>query len=140
MPEKIVVKMRVRNYHIDSYGHVNNAQYLILLEEARTQFLERVGFPLEELSRQGLFIFINDIHIQFKKPAVLGDCLEIHNWFPEMKKVRVTWRQEIRRAGSGELVAAASVSGGFVKDGKVIPIPEPVFRVMQGYYLPMEKE
>ncbi|MDH7478606.1 MAG: thioesterase family protein [Syntrophomonadaceae bacterium] len=140
MGEKIVTSARVRNYHIDSYGHVNNAQYLVLLEEARTQFLERVGFPLEELQRQGYQIVINEIHLRLKRPARHGDHLEIHNWFPELRRVRVTWRQEIVNAKSGELIATALVSGGFLKEGRVVPIPEPVYRVMSGYYVPGEKE
>ncbi|NPV92411.1 MAG: acyl-CoA thioesterase [Firmicutes bacterium] len=140
MGEKIVVPARVRNYMIDSYGHMNNAQYLILLEEARTQFLERVGFPLEELLRQGLLIFINEIQIRFKRPALLGERLEIFNWFPVLSRARVTWRQEIRLENGGELVAAATVSGGFIKNGRVIPIPPEIYQVMQVYYIPAEPD
>lgn len=29
------MNIRVRNYHLDGYGHVNNARYLEFLEEAR---------------------------------------------------------------------------------------------------------
>lgn len=44
------MKLTVRNYHLDGYGHVNNARYLEFLEEARWAFLKtrtdaRVGRP-----------------------------------------------------------------------------------------------
>ena len=32
--------LKVRGYHLDFYGHVNNARYLELLEEARWRMLE----------------------------------------------------------------------------------------------------
>ncbi|MBM4131076.1 acyl-CoA thioesterase [bacterium] len=40
MPHEMTV--RVRGYHCDFYGHLNNARYLELLEEARWQWAESV--------------------------------------------------------------------------------------------------
>ena len=34
------MKLTVRNYHLDGYGHVNNARSLEVLEEARCAFFE----------------------------------------------------------------------------------------------------
>ena len=85
MTEKYMVQLKVRNYHCDSYGHVNNAQYLILLEEARTQFMEDLGCPLENYLEQGLYITVTEIHIKYRKPAVMGDRLEVFIWVPVMK-------------------------------------------------------
>jgi thioesterase-3 len=59
-------RIKIRGYHCDSYGHVNNARYLELLEEARWEFLEPA---LEEKffeSRNLLFIVVN-INISYKK-------------------------------------------------------------------------
>ena len=33
--------IKVRGFHTDLYGHVNNARYLEFLEEARWEFLEQ---------------------------------------------------------------------------------------------------
>jgi YbgC/YbaW family acyl-CoA thioester hydrolase len=136
MAEKYMLPMRVRNYHIDGYGHINNAQYLILLEEARTQYMEDVDCPLEDYFDQGIYFYVRDINIKFKKPAVLGDHLEIFVWFPVIRRAQVTFRQEIRLANSDEIIAAASVLCGCVKDGKVIPIPQDFLQKMQSYYIP----
>lgn len=37
------MKLTVRNYHLDGYGHVNNARYLEFLEEARWTFFQEIG-------------------------------------------------------------------------------------------------
>jgi acyl-CoA thioester hydrolase, YbgC/YbaW family len=136
MAEKFMVPFKVRNYHIDSYDHVNNAQYMTLLEEARTQFMESAGCPFEYYFNQGVFIFVSDIHIKFKKPAVLGDHLEVHVWFPTLKRARIVFQQEIRLADSGELIATASVSCGFVHNGYVIPVPKDFLEKMQPFHIP----
>ncbi len=136
MSTKFMVPLRVRNYHIDSYGHVNNAQYLILLEEARTQFMENAGCPLEGFIDKGMHIIVTEIDIKYKKPAVLGDYLEVYIWLPVMRKAKLTFQQEIRRAKSGEVIASAAVSCGWLKGDQVIPIPQDFLNIMQSYYIP----
>jgi len=37
---KSTVQIKVRNYHLDRFGHVNNARYLEFLEEGRWTYSE----------------------------------------------------------------------------------------------------
>jgi len=140
MPGKFVVQLKVRNYHIDSYGHVNNAQYLILLEEARTQFMDDVKSPLEEFIKQGLYITVTEIHIKYRKPAVLGDHLEIFIWFPVVKRAQVKFRQEVRLAGSGDLIATATVTCACLKNGRPTVMPPEFLKIVEPYYLPEDMD
>jgi len=133
MNEKFHAIIPIRNYHVDSYGHVNNAQYLIILEEARSQALEILGFPFEELSRQGLSIFLSEARLRFLKPVNMGEQVEIVTWFPEHRRAKMIWQQEIYRRSDGELMATATIIGGFVQSGKVIPIPPPIFAALARY-------
>lgn len=136
MSEKYRVQIKVRNYHLDGYGHVNNAQYLNILEEARTKFMDDVNCSLEQYLKEGIFFYISEIHIKFKKPALLGDLLEVFVWFPVVKRAQVRFQQEIRLAGTGELIASASVSCGCVKNDRVIAVPQDFLQVMQKYHIP----
>ena len=43
----------IRTFHTDSFGHVNNAKYLELLEEARWRYAEDNGL-MKLLSRDNL--------------------------------------------------------------------------------------
>lgn len=74
MPHLTVIK--VRGYHCDFYGHVNNARYLELMEEARWQYLES-GMGLEYWSDRGLGFVVAGIDIKYKRPAGPGMDLEI---------------------------------------------------------------
>ena len=133
MVQKASHMMKVRNYHIDSYGHVNSANYLNFLEDARTAFLEEMGFKIEDLLRQGTVIFLADLAIQFKKPAVIGDELGIYSWYDQIKRVKLSWKQEIINIQTGELIAAVKTSAAFLKDGKLIPIPPDIREKMLTY-------
>jgi YbgC/YbaW family acyl-CoA thioester hydrolase len=133
MVKKASHTLKVRNYHIDSYGHVNSANYLNFLEDARTAFLEEMGFRIEELLQQGIVIFLADIAVQFKKPAVNGDELVIYGWHDQLKRVKLSWKQEIVNRQTGELIATAKTSAAFLQNGKLIPIPAAIREKMLEY-------
>ena len=68
--------LQIRGYHCDAYGHVNNARYLELLEEARWSFLEPAVKEKFFEIRDLLFIVVN-INISYKKPLVPTQVVDI---------------------------------------------------------------
>lgn len=71
---KSTSEIKVRGYHLDFYGHVNNARYLEFLEEGRWQFLEDY-VDLAEWKRRGWSFFVVNININYRHPATMGDIL-----------------------------------------------------------------
>ena len=47
------IEIKVRGYHVDIYGHVNNARYVEFLEEARWAFAED-SLDLAQWQEQGI--------------------------------------------------------------------------------------
>ena len=82
-----------------------------------------MGVAIEDLLQQGVYIYLADIAVKFKKPARLGDRLVIWGWYDEVKRVKLRWHQEIINLTTGEQVAVAKTTGAFLKQGKIIPIP-----------------
>ncbi|MCF2986282.1 acyl-CoA thioesterase [Neisseria gonorrhoeae] len=80
------MKLTVRNYHLDGYGHVNNARYLEFLEEARWAFFEKRGL-MHELA--GLILIVARIDIRYSRPAVEGDVLQF-SCRPGMRRIVLT--------------------------------------------------
>lgn len=136
MPEKMSIQVKVRNHHIDWYGHVNNAQYLTYLEEARTDILEKLGFTLPGFNERGIQIFITEIKLKYKGAARLDDRLTIYGWFKDISSRRATWGHEIYNQRTGALLLTGEVSGMFLLNGKIIPVPADVRAVMMRIYLP----
>lgn len=58
---------------IPPYEHVHHAQALRFLEEARVEFLRRLGFPLEVFFNQGLFLVVTAIDVQYKREIGRGE-------------------------------------------------------------------
>jgi len=67
----------IRTFHTDAFGHVNNAKYLELLEEARWRFSEDIELtPL--LREQQLGFIIIDARMRFRVPVSEGDTITVN--------------------------------------------------------------
>lgn len=135
--KKLHTTYKVRGYHIDTNGHVNNAVYLNYLEDARDDFLEHLGMSIAELLQQGVLVFLSEVRLKFHSPALYGDHIEVWGWLCELRRVKSTWKMELRRAGSGELLAEAWIRAAFLNtEHHVIPIPQNVRETMESVYIP----
>ena len=59
--------MLIQEHHLDTFGHVNNATYLEILEEARWDCITSNGYGLETVQRLRLGPVILEITIKFKR-------------------------------------------------------------------------
>lgn len=114
--------MTVRTYECDSYGHVNNANYLNYLEFARYEFLKEVGFDYPAAIRAGYGVLVARIEIDYKKPALADETLTIRSWPVKKGAVSGVIAQEINRGDS--LIAQAKVTWAFIDSrGQPVKIP-----------------
>ena len=115
-------KLNVRTYECDSYGHVNNANYLNYLEYGRHEMLKEAGFDYTAMMHEGYGVYVARIEIDYKKPAVLDDELLIQSWPLKKGAVSGVIAQEIWRGE--ELLVQAKVTWAFV-DSKGLPTKIP---------------
>ena len=116
--------LQVRTYECDSYGHVNNANYLNYLEFARYELLKDIGFDYDKAINAGFGVFISRIEIDYKRPAVTDDRLTIKTWPLKKGAVSGTFAQEILRGDA--ILVEAKVTWAFVdsKTGTPVRIPK----------------
>ncbi|WP_047392236.1 thioesterase family protein [Chitinibacter sp. ZOR0017] len=101
--------IKVRGYHLDLYGHVNNARYLEFLEEARWALLEEYG-GVQWYAERELALVVSRIDIRYKRPATMGDELLIHTRLATLGEKDGVIEQRIVRQDNGKLVAEAEVT------------------------------
>ncbi|KAF0811823.1 Long-chain acyl-CoA thioesterase FadM [Andreprevotia sp. IGB-42] len=102
-------EIKVRGYHLDLYGHVNNARYLEFLEEARWGLLEDAS-DIGWFMQQQLALVVTRIDIRYKRPATMGDVLVIETQLAQLEERAAIVTQRIVRADNGKLVAEADVT------------------------------
>ncbi len=56
----------IRESHLDSFGHVNNAKYLELLEEARWDVITARGYGFKEVHERKIGPVLLEVHLKFQ--------------------------------------------------------------------------
>lgn len=114
---------RIRSFHTDSFGHVNNARYLELLEEARWQFAEHHGL-VDLLNESNLGFIIMQLNLRFRLPIFEGDTIQIFTSLVTLGSDIGEVEQLIRKKNSGKLAAKSMFSFVLIdrKSGVSVPI------------------
>ena len=125
------MNVRVRNYHLDGYGHVNNARYLEFLEEARWVFFEEHGL-LSEID--GLMLVVVRTDIRYRRAAVEGDILRFEGRLKELTSRHIILTQNIvLPSGKNAVEAESTLMVVSAESGRSISIPEPLFTLLKQY-------
>ncbi len=90
---------KIRSFHTDGFGHVNNARYLELLEEARWQFAEHIGL-IQLLERDHLGFIIIDMKLRFRIPVIEGETIRIQTSLISLGTASGEVRQWVTKKGS----------------------------------------
>jgi thioesterase-3 len=116
-------EIRVRGYHLDVYGHVNNARYLEFLEEARWRFFEERGM-IDEITGDELAMVVVNININYRRAAVIHENLKITTQLTRVGGKSFIVRQEMSLVDTGDMIA--DMDGTYVlfdnKTGKAMAI------------------
>ena len=128
-------KRKIFGFECDIYGHLNNAKYLQIYEEARADALEQMEMPIRKLRELGISIYLTRIIMDFKKGIQLEEIIKIESSVIELNKISSLWKHEIFNS-ENQLCNTAIVKGVFVKDGK----PSRLSKEIYEHFLKYKKE
>lgn len=123
--EKFQTLLRVRHYEMDALGHVNNAVYQNYLEQAAIEHSESLGFNFELYQELGGVFVMRRVEIDYLRPAVASDTLEITTWLEEIRGTRARRRYEIRKQHKDDLFVTAEALWVWVDTKTMRPRPIP---------------
>jgi acyl-CoA thioester hydrolase len=130
---QFVVQHRVKKYELDNLQHVNNANYLNWLYQARADALAGVGFPFNESSTQlvGLGLTPTPVRyeIEYFQPVTGGQRVEVCSQVISSGETQLHWRHEIRR-GETRLVEAVATICLTDKAGNSVSLPADVLAAL----------
>ena len=70
-------QVEIKEHHLDSYQHVNNATYLALYEEARWELITQKGYGYDVVHKTGLGPVILEFNLKFFKELNLREVIKI---------------------------------------------------------------
>lgn len=115
----------IKEHHLDTFGHVNNARYLDLLEEARWELLHAHGIDLESIQKTQVGPIVLECHIKFLKELRLRESIVIESQMISFEKKIGVMRQMILDEQGGVCSDARLTFGIFDMKMRKLILPTP---------------
>lgn len=107
-PPAHVYRLTIKEHHLDTFGHVNNATYLQLFEEARWEWITSNGYGIDEIQRSGLGPVVLELSVKFRREVVLRQELSIESRHINYKGKLFRLRQEMVGGGGDGSIAGTT--------------------------------
>ncbi|PCJ96040.1 MAG: tol-pal system-associated acyl-CoA thioesterase [Zetaproteobacteria bacterium] len=131
---KHIIDVRIYYEDTDAGGIVYYANYLKFAERGRTELLRQIGFENTKIRDDyGAIFVVRHIEIDYLKPAVLDDALQLETSIIEFKNSSFIMRQNVVR--DGEIITDMRVTMVCI-DAKLyrpVRLPENVKEAFQVY-------
>ena len=125
--EKIFsLPVRVYFQDTDAGGVVYHASYVNFMERARTEWLrERCGYSNAGLMKEfGAVFVVRSLKLEYFKPALLDDLLNVTSQVKETGRSRVVLRQDVMRGEEKLVEAEIQLVCVAVDSFKPVSVPE----------------
>jgi thioesterase III len=105
--------VKILETHLDSFGHVNNAVYLQLFEEARWEIIANHGYSLDKIHETQIGPTILEIGIKFRREIRNRETIKIRTWTIKQTPKIITLRQVMINERGDEACVAEFAIGLF---------------------------
>jgi acyl-CoA thioester hydrolase len=111
--------------HLDTFGHVNNARYLDILEQARWDLITQHGFGLRQIQQSGVGPTVLEINLRFLRELRNRERIKITSYTDSYSGKVGKFVQQIHNE-AGELCCdALFVIGLFDVRARKLILPTP---------------
>lgn len=123
---RISTEIQVMYFDTDAGGVVHNIAYLRFIEIARTQLAIGMGMSFAEIARTKIHPVVVRTEIDYRKPARLGDLLQINGQVGPHSSARFPVEFEIVRPSDGKRLVTCHQVLALVQmpEGRVVRLPK----------------
>lgn len=108
---RVCTPITIRYAETDMMGVVYHANYLLYFEDARTAFLEAIGFPYERIEKAGLVSPVVDLSVSFGEPLRYGDIATVRTRIVSSRPTKTVYAYEVFKQGQDPDTARPCCTG-----------------------------
>mgnify|MGYP001782237821 FL=1 len=108
---KVCTAIPVLYAETDKIAVVYHANYLLYFEDARTRFLEELGYPYARIEQAGYMSPVVSFEVRYGEPLRYGDVAIVRTWVSESRGTKTTYSYEVFKQGDDVEVAKPCVTG-----------------------------
>jgi len=118
-----VTEIQIYISHVNQGGHLDNAQLLTLVSEARVRFFKSLGYF--EAGVEGTLIVVGDIVAQYKSEGYHGETMRVEMATADFNKYGFDLQFRMSEKATSRDVALGKIGIVFIRpeNRKVTPIP-----------------
>ena len=127
-------KLQVKEHHLDTFGHMNNAVYFSILEEARWEMISERGFGVHDIQKLQMGPVIIEASIRFKIELHLRENIEIRTQAKDFlnPKVILVYQEILNSSRKKATLAEFKIAQMDLKERKLVN-PDSRFLSSIGY-------
>lgn len=113
---------KVKYYECDRMGVTHHSNYVRFMEEARIDWLDRLGYGFDRMEAEGIVSPVVSISCSYRRTTTFQDEIEIDVRVAELSPLKLTLAYEMKVGG--ETVFTAESVHCFMEGGRPVKIVE----------------
>src|SRR5512136_2555210 len=90
----------VRFAETDLMGIVHHSQYVVWMEEGRSDFMRRKGFTFDQWEAANIGFAVSEMNLRYHAPARYGERVTVRTWIESLRSRQIIFEYEIVNADS----------------------------------------
>ena len=131
--EILETTFHVRFAETDLMGIVHHSQYVVWMEEGRSDFMRRKGFTFDQWEAANIGFAVSELNLRYHAPARYGERVTVRTWIESLRSRQIVFAYEIFNADSRQELVTGTVKLIAVdKQNQVRTIPREVQKIIGG--------
>ena len=106
----------VKYYETDKMGVTHHSNYIRIMEEARLDWMDQMGYGFEKMEAEGIVSPVLSVTCSFKKSTTFKDVIEVSLRLKQLSEIRLTIAYTMRVGG--QVVCTAESTHCFFDAGR----------------------
>ena len=106
----------VKYYETDKMGVTHHSNYIRIMEEARLDWMDQMGYGFEKMEAEGIVSPVLSVTCSFKKSTTFKDVIEVSLRLKQLSEIRLTIAYTMRVGG--QIVCTAESTHCFFDAGR----------------------
>lgn len=99
------IDIRVRYAETDKFGVVYYANYFVLFELGRAEYMRQRGMPYDQLEKAGYFLLVAEASCRYRAPLRYDEEATVRTWVKKASGKAVVFAYQLFKKGEDKLVA-----------------------------------
>lgn len=106
----------VKYYETDKMGIVHHSNYIRWFEEARIDFLRKIGFPYDKIEETGFLSPVLGVNCKYKSSNKFGDKVSIETKVAYFNGIKLVFGYEITNLNTNKVTTVGESEHCFVTE------------------------